>query len=83
LVTSQPNIKIKLFIVAPQDRKPKVIQQLNRPVFRDHLCELCKFIAYDKLERTLAQIEDWAGYLQVGLVEKIAESCKFCDTLHN
>jgi len=83
LLTSQPNIKIKLFIVAPQDRKSKVIQQLNRPMFRDHLCEVCKFIAYDKLERTLAQIEDWAGYLQVGLVEKIAESCKIRDTLHD
>lgn len=52
-------------------------------MFRDHLCELCKFIHDDKLEGTLAQIEDWAGYLQVGLVEKMAESCKFRDTLHN
>jgi hypothetical protein len=47
------------------------------------VCELCKFIAYDKLERTLAQIEDWAGYLQVGLVEKIAESRKLRDTLRD
>jgi hypothetical protein len=32
-------------------------------------------ISYDKLEATLAKIEDFQGYLQVGLVEKIAEPC--------
>ena len=83
LVSSQPNIKIKLFIVAPQERKRKVFQQLNRPMFRERLCDLCKYIPYDKLESTLAKVEDWAGFLQVGLVEKIAESCKVKETLHD
>jgi hypothetical protein len=77
LVASQPNTAIKLFIVAPKDRKPKVVSELNRPVFRDQLCTHCKYIPYDKLEATLAKIEDFQGYLQVGLVEKIAETCNF------
>lgn len=74
LVASQPHIKIKLFIVAPNERKHQVVSQLNRPVFKG-LKDLCKYIPYDKLESTLAKIEDFQGYLQVGLVEKIAESC--------
>jgi len=75
LVQSQPHITIKLFIVAPKERKSKVVYELNRPVFRELLCDHCKYIPYDKLETTLAKIEDFQGYLQVGLVEKIAEPC--------
>lgn len=75
LVSAQPNIAIKLFIVAPKERKAKVVYELNRPVFRERLLELVKYISYDKLEETLAKIEDFQGYLQVGLVEKIAEPC--------
>lgn len=75
LVASQPHIKIKLFIVAPTERRPHVVYQLNRPVFRNLLLDVCKYIPYDKLESTLAKIEDFQGYLQVGLVEKIAEDC--------
>lgn len=75
LVSSQPHITIKLFIVAAKERKAKVVYELNRPVFRALLADSCKYISYDKLEATLAKIEDFQGYLQVGLVEKIAESC--------
>ena len=54
----------------------KVVYELNRPVFRTLLlADSCKYIAYDKLEATLAKIADFQGYLQVGLVEKIAEPC--------
>jgi hypothetical protein len=75
LVASQPHIKIKLFIVASPERRHQVVFQLNRPVFNKLLLDVCKYIPYDKLESTLAKIEDFQGYLQVGLVEKIAESC--------
>jgi len=54
LLALQPNMDIKLHIVAPASRREKVFQELQRPVFslleRGALSELCTFISYDALE---------------------------------
>ena len=31
LVAQQPNISVPLFLVAPEERREKVIEQVNRP----------------------------------------------------
>jgi hypothetical protein len=54
LLALQPNMDIKLHIVAPAGRRDKVFQELQRPVFslleRGALSDLCTFISYDSLE---------------------------------
>ena len=54
LLALQPNMDIKLHIVAPASRRDKVFQELQRPVFslleRGALSDLCTFISYDSLE---------------------------------
>lgn len=54
LMALQPNLNIKAHIVAPLERKPKVMQELSRPVFRHILANTCTFISY-------ASIEELAG----------------------
>lgn len=53
LIALQPNMDIKLHIVAPASRKTKVFQELNRPVFslleRAPLSERCTYITYDSV----------------------------------
>jgi hypothetical protein len=53
LLALQPNMDIRLHIVAPESRKEKVFQEIRRPVFtlleRAPLAERCTFIAYDSL----------------------------------
>lgn len=58
LLALQPNMDIKLHIVAPFERREKVFQEIRRPVFslleKGPLSESCTFLSYDSL-RELAQ----------------------------
>jgi hypothetical protein len=58
LLALQPNMDIKLHIVAPTTRREKVMQELRRPVFslleRGPLSETCTYLSYDSV-RELAQ----------------------------
>ncbi|KWA71740.1 hypothetical protein WL28_11550 [Burkholderia ubonensis] len=51
LVALQPNIHIKLHIVAPGEKREKVLQEIRRPVFSllegRALSEMCTYISYD------------------------------------
>lgn len=53
LMALQPNLAIKAHIVAPSDRREKVLQEINRPVFtlleKGPLAESCTFIPYDAI----------------------------------
>jgi hypothetical protein len=54
LLALQPNMDIKLHLVAPEQRKYKVFGEIQRPVFlnleRGPLSEYCTFISYDSLK---------------------------------
>ncbi|MCP1576539.1 hypothetical protein J2S30_004918 [Herbaspirillum rubrisubalbicans] len=51
LVAMQPNIKIKLHIVAPIERREKVMKEIKRPVFalleNGALSEMCSYLSFD------------------------------------
>jgi hypothetical protein len=53
LLALQPNMQIKLHIVAPIARRGKVLQELRRPVFslleRGPLSESCTYLSYDSV----------------------------------
>lgn len=53
LLALQPNMSIKLHIVAPQERREKVFSEIKRPVFsvleKGPLSENCTFISYDSV----------------------------------
>ncbi len=53
LVALQPNINIKLHIVAPAEKREKVLQEIQRPVFSllegRALAEMCTYLSYDNV----------------------------------
>jgi hypothetical protein len=55
LLSLQPNINIKLHLVAPSDRRNKVFEELLRPVFayleNGPLSEKCSYLSYDIRDR--------------------------------
>lgn len=59
LLALQPNMDIRLHIVAPAEKREKVFQEIRRPVFslleRKPLAEVCSFISYDALRELSAQ----------------------------
>ena len=50
LMALQPNLTICAHIVAPIERREKVLQELSRPVFKHSLAPKCSFISYDAVE---------------------------------
>jgi hypothetical protein len=54
LLALQPNMQIRLHIVAPDERREKVLQEIKRPVVSllDHgpLYERCTFMSYDAVQ---------------------------------
>lgn len=67
LLALQPNMDIKLHIVAPDERREKVFQELRRPVFslleRGPLSESCTYLAYESVielskEKHLSHLSD-------------------------
>jgi len=53
LLALQPNMKIHLHIVAPDERRDKVIREMQRPVFTyldaGPLAQTCTFLSYDSV----------------------------------
>jgi hypothetical protein len=53
LMALQPNLDIKAHIVAPDDRREKVLQEISRPVFtlleKGPLNESCTYISYNSI----------------------------------
>jgi hypothetical protein len=79
LISMQPNIKINLFIVAPDERRDKVFEEINRPTFarlKPPLPKICRFIPYSELTREIEQIGSRVKYLKPEFIEEIAESCE-------
>jgi hypothetical protein len=67
LLALQPNMDIRLHIVAPQARREKVFTEIRRPVFslldRGPLADSCTYISYESLrelagEKLLAHLSD-------------------------
>ena len=59
LLALQPNMQIRLHIVAPAERREKVLREIKRPVFSllDHgpLYEKCTFLSYDSVHAIAQQ----------------------------
>jgi len=59
LLALQPNMDIKLHIVAPLAKREKVFSEIRRPVFslldRGPLAESCTYLSYDSLREVAAQ----------------------------
>ena len=79
LITLQPNIKIDLYIAAPEERAVKVIEEINRPTFarlRPSLPKICRFIPYSKLKAEMQAMGDKLKYMRPEFINEIAESCQ-------
>lgn len=76
LLALQPNFHTKLHIVAPEERRKKVFQELRRPAFaifnQGALSKLCTYLPYEKVQQ-LAEDPN-LEYLKQEILEKLEES---------
>jgi len=78
LLALQPNMDIRLHIVAPIPRREKVFQELRRPVFslldRGPLSESCTYLSYDSV-RELSE-QPHLSHLSDSVVEEYEEEAE-------
>ncbi len=79
LIAMQPNINIPLYLVAPDERRQKVFDEVNRPTFRrlsPPLFEVCRFISFSDLQTKLKEAGALIRYLKPEFLEELSESCE-------
>lgn len=82
LTAMQPNINIRLFLVAPEERRAKVMQEINRPTFSRFsppLNETCRFLSFEALEKAVVDAAAFLSHLRPDFVYDRAESCIISD----
>lgn len=79
LIAMQPNLNIPLFLVAPADRRNKVIAEVNRPTFHrlsPPLVEMCRFMSFENLRKKSKEVGPVVKYLKPEFLDEVAESCE-------
>lgn len=75
LLALQPNMDIRLHIVAPDQRRKKVFEQIQRPIFsileRGPLAENCSFLSYGSVHQLAANPH--LSYLSDKVIEEYEE----------
>jgi EVE domain len=79
LIAMQPNLSIPLYLVAPDERRDKVISEINRPTFSrlsPPMNQMCRFLSFSTLRQRTAQVASVIRYLKPEFLEEQSESCE-------
>jgi len=75
LLALQPNMDIRLHIVAPDDKRDKVLREIKRPVFslldRGPLYENCSYLAYEAIKE-ISEMKH-LGHMSDSIIEEYEE----------
>jgi hypothetical protein len=78
LVALQPNMNINLHIVAPLNKREKVLREIQRPVFSllegGALSDICSYLPYEKVEELLETKH--LAHLSDSVIEDYAEKAE-------
>jgi EVE domain len=82
LLAMQPNLNIPLYLVAPDERRNKVMEEVNRPTFsrlNPPLAGVCSFVSFSSLRERLKQVQGFVKYLKSDFLDELAEECILSD----
>jgi hypothetical protein len=78
LVAMQPNLQIPLFLVAPDERRAKVIAEVNRPTFASMsqpLVKVCRYLSFAALRSHMEQARPFMRYMKPEVLQELSEAC--------
>ncbi len=80
MIAMQPNLNIPLYLVAPDERRDKVIAEVNRPTFSrltPPMNSICSYISFSTLRQSMekAKAGDFTAYLKPDFLQSLAEPC--------
>jgi hypothetical protein len=76
LIAMHPNLNIPLYIVAPSERRNKVMAEINRPTFRKlkpPIADVCRFISFEALRLRYEAGKDLLKFLRPEFLDAISE----------
>jgi predicted RNA-binding protein len=79
LISMQPNINIPLYLVAPDERRDKVINEVNRATFSrlsPPLNQICRYLSFSTLREQIPQVASVMRYLKPEVLEEWSEPCE-------
>jgi len=79
LISMQPNLNIPLYLVAPDERRDKVITEVNRPTFSrlsPPMSQICQYISFSSLRDGMSKVSSVIRYLKPDFLEDLSESCE-------
>jgi hypothetical protein len=79
LIAMQPNLNIPLYLVASEDRRTKVITEVNRPTFSKlspPLSQSCRYISFTTLKEQIKAVGHILKFIKPEFLEEISESCE-------
>jgi predicted RNA-binding protein len=79
LIAMQPNLNIPLYLVASEERRSKVFEEINRPTFsrlNPPLVKVCRFISFTNLTERLKDISAYIRYLKPEFLDELSEYCE-------
>jgi len=79
LIAMQPNLNIPLYLVAPDERREKVMTEVNRPTFsrlNPPLSNICRFISFSGLKDQINQASAYIRFLKPEFLDELSESCE-------
>jgi hypothetical protein len=85
LIAMHPNLNIPLYLVVPEERRNKVITEVNRPTFSrlsPPLSQICRLITFSGLRERIRQIERSIAlsFIKPEFLEDLSESCEVEET---
>jgi hypothetical protein len=78
LLTMQPNLEIKMYLVAPDRRLAKFAREVARPTFSSlskPLYTICRFLPYTSFLERLEQVKNVIHHIKPEFLDDIAEVC--------
>lgn len=82
LLAMQPNLNIPLYLVAPDDKRSKVISEVNRPTFSRPSpppSQVCSFIPFSALQDRVPKDPSIVRHLRPEFLDELSESCEIED----
>lgn len=74
LLAEMPATTFPIVIVAPEERKRKVFEEMNRPLFkRIGLTSACYFLSYENLLKLYGHVSDLSGHVSPSAILAYAE----------
>lgn len=79
LISLIPSLNINMFICASEEKRSKVLAEVNRPTFERRkvpLSKICRFISFERLTEFMTSYQNVLGHFSTSIMDDLSESLR-------